>query len=300
MLSFIPQDKPNAQLQGYLQAAIGPRPICFASTVDKDGNVNLSPFSFFNLFGINPTTLIFSPARRVRDNTVKHTLENVYEVAEVVINVVNYAMVEQASLSSTEYGKGVDEFVKSGFTKLKSDIVKPPRVMESPVQLECKVRQIIETGRDGGSGNLVICEILKVHISEDILNESGAIDQHKIDLVGRMGANWYVRASGDALFEVEKPLSTLGVGVDALPESIRNSDILSGNNLGQLGNVEKKPGLDEVLEFEQSGRFGELCREFGLSAGEAMIQAHQLARELLEKKRVEEAWLLLLLKENRA
>lgn len=298
MLSFAPDEKPNAVLQGFLQAAIGPRPICFASTVDKDGNVNLSPFSFFNIFGINPTTLIFSPARRVRDNTIKHTLENVKEVAEVVINVVSYNMVQQASLSSTEYGKGVDEFVKSGFTKIKSDLIAPPRVKESPVQLECKVRQIVETGNQGGSGNLVICEIVKVHISEDILNENGAIDQHKIDLVGRLGANWYVRASGDALFEVAKPLTTLGIGVDALPESIRNSAVLTGNNLGRLGNVETLPNDSDLQEFLNSGRMSEISKEFNLSDGELIIQAHTIAKQLLDAERVDDAWMILLLNEK--
>lgn len=294
MLSFTPEDKPNAVLQGFLQSAIGPRPVCFASTIDKDGNVNLSPFSFFNLFGINPTTLIFSPARRVRDNTIKHTLENVKEVAEVVINVVSYSMVQQASLASTEYAKGVDEFEKSGFTKLASDTIKPPRVKESPVQLECKVREIIETGNQGGSGNLVVCEIVKMHISEDILNEQGAIDQHKIDLVGRLGANWYVRASHDALFEVAKPLTTLGVGVDALPISIRQSNILTGNNLGRLGNVEQVPTSDELTQFIQNNGIENLASEFQLTSDELMNRAHEIAKFLLDNERVNEAWFLLL------
>lgn len=298
MLSFIPEDKSNAVLQGYLQAAIGPRPICFASTIDKDGNVNLSPFSFFNIFGINPTTLIFSPARRVRDNTIKHTLENVKEIGEVVINVVNFAMVQQASLSSTEYAKGVDEFLKAGFTKIPSDLIQPPRVKESPVQLECKVREIVATGSEGGSGNLVICEILKVHISEEILNENGGIDQHKIDLVGRLGANWYVRASGNALFEVVKPLTSLGIGVDALPENIRNSSVLTGNNLGRLGNVEAMPSNDEIQEFIQAGKVQDLSQEFNLSHGELLIQAHHIAKILLDNERIDDAWFLLLLNDS--
>ncbi|MGQ3013572.1 MAG: flavin reductase family protein [Flavobacteriales bacterium] len=295
MISFSPQDKTPLAVQAYLQAAIGPRPICFASTINARGEVNLSPFSFFNIFGTNPVTLIFSPARRVRDNTIKHTLENVREVDEVVINVVNFAMVQQTSLSSTEYARGVDEFLKSGFTKVASETIKPPRVKESPVQLECKVKQILETGDGGGAGNLVICEVQKIHVSEDILNEAGMIDQHKIDLVGRLGANWYVRASGDALFEVTKPLTTLGIGVDALPEPIRNSSVLTGNSLGRLGNVEKLPDANELNDFEASGRLAELAAEFGLTQGEMMVQAHQLAQQLLNSERVEEAWLLLLL-----
>lgn len=295
MISFAPEDKTAPAVQAYLQAAIGPRPICFASTVNAQGEVNLSPFSFFNLFGTNPVTLIFSPARRVRDNTIKHTLENVMEVGEVVINVVNFAMVQQTSLASTEYAKGVDEFIKSGFTKEASLTVRPPRVKESPVQLECKVKQVVETGTGGGAGNLVICEVQMVHIREEILNEAGMIDQHKIDLVGRLGGNWYVRASGDALFEVTKPLTTLGIGVDALPDAIRNSTVLTGNSLGRLANVEQLPDPARVTDFEASGRLAELASEFGLSQGEMMVQAHNLAQKLLDHERVDEAWLLLLL-----
>lgn len=295
MISFGPNEKTPLAVQAYLQAAIGPRPICFASTVNSRGEVNLSPFSFFNIFGTNPVTLIFSPARRVRDNTIKHTLENVQDVAEVVINVVNFAMVQQTSLSSTEYARGVDEFVKAGFTKLPSETVKPPRVKESPVQLECKVKQVLETGSGGGAGNLVICEVQRIHISEAILNEAGAIDQHKIDLVGRLGGNWYVRASGDALFEVTKPLTTLGIGVDALPEAIRSSSILTGNSLGRLGNVEKLPDEAQLNDFVASGRLAELSTELGMSEGEIMVQAHQAAQQLLNAERVDDAWMLLLL-----
>lgn len=294
MISFNPKDKTVPELMNYLQAGVAPRPIAFASTVDKDGNANLSPFSFFNIFGSNPPTLIFSPARRVRDNTIKHTLENVKEVPEVVINVVNFAMVQQASLSSTEYAKGVNEFLKAGFTPLESETVRPFRVKESPMQMECEVKQIIETGDGGGAGNLIICEIKRVHISEDVLDEKGQIDQHKIDLVARLGGNWYARASGNALFEVAKPLTTLGIGVDALPQSIRLSSVLTGNDLGRLGNVERLPDADEVSDFIQSGRADEICRELGYSSGEMGPRAHEMAHHLLENERVEEAWKVLL------
>jgi len=294
MISFNPKDKTVPELMNYLQAGVAPRPIAFASTVDKDGNANLSPFSFFNIFGSNPPTLIFSPARRVRDNTIKHTLENVKEVPEVVINVVNFAMVQQASLSSTEYAKGVNEFLKAGFTPLESETVRPFRVKESPMQMECEVKQIIETGDGGGAGNLIICEIKRVHISEDVLDDKGQIDQHKIDLVARLGGNWYARASGNALFEVAKPLTTLGIGVDALPQSIRLSSVLTGNDLGRLGNVERLPDADEVSDFIQSGRADEICRELGYSSGEMGPRAHEIAHQLLEKERVEEAWKVLL------
>jgi flavin reductase (DIM6/NTAB) family NADH-FMN oxidoreductase RutF len=294
MISFNPKDKTVPELMNYLQAGVAPRPIAFASTVDKDSNANLSPFSFFNIFGSNPPTLIFSPARRVRDNTIKHTLENVKEVPEVVINVVNFAMVQQASLSSTEYAKGVNEFLKAGFTPLESETVRPFRVKESPMQMECEVKQIIETGDGGGAGNLIICEIKRVHISEDVLDDKGQIDQHKIDLVARLGGNWYARASGNALFEVAKPLTTLGIGVDALPQSIRLSSVLTGNDLGRLGNVERLPDADEVSDFIQSGRADEICRELGYSSGEMGPRAHEIAHQLLEKERVEEAWKVLL------
>lgn len=281
MLEIIPGQVPTAKLHGYMLSAVAPRPICFASTVDAQGNVNLSPYSFFNAFGSNPTTLIFSPARRVRDNTIKHTLENIYETMEVCINVVTYEMVQQASLASTEYEKGVNEFVKAGFTELASDIIKAPRVKESPVQIECKVREVIETGQEGGAGNLVVCEILKMHISEDVLGDDGTIDQHKIHLVSRLGKNWYGKAYGDALFEVEKPLVTKGIGVDAIPQEIRLSNVLTGNNLGQLGNVEHLPSADEVAAYHQ---------QHNVPKG----QEHEMAKTLLDEGKTNEAWMVLL------
>src|SRR5690554_3892699 len=248
MISIDPKELTPVQTQAYLQGAIGPRPIAFASTMDANGNPNLSPFSFFNLFSSNPPILIFSPARRVRNNTVKHTLLNCEATKEVVVNIANYDMVQQLSLSSTEYGDGVDEFIKSGFTKLESDKIRPFRVAESPVQMECKVNDIIALGDQGGAGNLIICEVIKIHISKEILNDNGGIDQHKIDLIARMGGNWYTRATA-GMFEVEKPLTTLGIGVDMIPDEAKKSGIFAGNDLGILGNVEVVPNSSEVTDF---------------------------------------------------
>lgn len=289
-----PKKIKTGEFHSYMLSSIAPRPIAFASTVDKDGQPNLSPYSFFNAFGSRPPILVFSPARRVRDNSIKHTLENIYETMEVVINVVNYSMVQQMSLSSSEYPKGVNEFIKSGFTPIPSEKVKPFRVKESPVQLECKVLQIIETGQEGGAANLIICEILLMHINESVLNESNKIDPDKIDLVARMGGDWYCRASGAALFEVAKPLSTLGIGVDRLPDSIRLSTILTGNNLGQLGNVEKLPTNDEVIETMNKDFMKDLKQRFGNDPAHFKIKLHELARALLEKNDAETAWKVLL------
>lgn len=258
MIHLIPGDIPHQKLHKYLLSGIAPRPIAFASTVDRVGNPNLSPFSFFNVFGVNPTTLIFSPSRRNRDGSTKNTLDNVKDVPEVVINAVTYEMVNQASLASTDYPAGIDEFVKAGFTKLPSEMVKPFRVKESPFQLECKVREIIETGTGGGAANLVICEILLIHIAEDILDESGMIDQQKIRLVGRMGGDFYVKAFEDSLFAVEKPIAKKGIGIDALPGVIRTSHLLTGNELGQLGNVDKLPGQDELKAVKTNPEISEI------------------------------------------
>ena len=286
MLSINPKDISTGKLHSYLLGAIAPRPIAFASTIDKDGNPNLSPFSFFNVFGANPPTLIFSPARSVRDNTTKHTLDNVEETKEVVINVVNYDIVQQMSLSSTMYPKGVNEFEKSGLTMVKSDVVKPFRVAESPVQFECKVTDIIYTGNEGGAGNLIVCEVVKLHISEAVLAKDGSIDQHKIDLVARAGGNYYSRAR-DGFFEIPKPILGLGIGVDAIPSEIRNSTILTGNNLGMLGNVEQMPDEETV------NNFGKEHPEF---MGLEMAKKHTFAQEFLSKNDVESAWKVLLLK----
>lgn len=288
-----PKDVETRVLHGHLLSAVAPRPIALVSTVDNEGNVNLSPYSFFNVFSANPPMAIFSPARRVRNNTTKDTLTNAEETAEVVINIVSYDMVQQTSLSSTEYETGVNEFVKAGLTELPSEIVRAPRVAESPVQLECKVREVVHLGDHGGAGNLVIAEIVMMHINEAVLGEDGNIDQHKIDTVGRLGKNWYVRASGDALFEVEKPLATLGIGVDQIPKRIRESYILSGNDLGKLGNVEKLPSDAEIEEFSRHHKIESIMSSTtdGLERREML---HHYAKELLEEGKVEKAWKALL------
>jgi len=290
-MQLIPGQVPTAALQGYLQGAIAPRPICFASTVDKEGRPNLSPFSFFNIFGSNPVTLIFSPARRVRDNTTKHTLENILETMEVVINVVNYSMVQQASLSSCEYPKGTNEFEKSGFTPIAAEKVKPFRVKESPVQFECKVKEVLTQGTEGGAGNLIICEAVMVHINDEILNEAGSIDPHKIDLVARMGGDYYCRASGAAVFEVAKPNTSLGIGIDALPLSVRQSSILTGNNLGQLANVHVQPEIDPAFEDDH---LKNIFQYYSITPDEMEKELHRHAQHLLEKGQIQEAWQVLL------
>ena len=289
-----PKEIKTNVFHNYMLSAIAPRPIAFASTVDKDGHPNLAPFSFFNAFGSNPPVVVFSPARRVRDNTIKHTLENIYETKEVVINVVNYAMVRQASLASSEYPKGVHEFIKAGFTPVPSHIVKPFRVKESPVQMECKVLEVKETGKMGGAANLIICEILLMHIDEAVLTPDSKIDPNKIDLVARMGSDLYCRASGSALFEVSKPLSIPGIGIDNLPESIRQSHILSGNNLGQLGNISVLPNENAIIEFSRKDFMKELFKRFGHDKNLLQEKLHLLAKSLLENDNVDEAILVLL------
>jgi flavin reductase (DIM6/NTAB) family NADH-FMN oxidoreductase RutF len=294
MLRLLPNETPHQKLHQYLLGSIAPRPIAFASTMDADGNPNLSPFSFFNVFGVNPATLIFSPSRRGRDGSTKNTLDNLKVVPEVVINVVTYDIVNQVSLASTEYPAGVDEFIKAGFTKTPSELIRPFRVAESPVQLECRVRQIIETGSGGGAANLVICDILLVHINENILGEDGLIDQHKIRLVGRLGKNYYVKAFGDALFEVEKPLQTLGIGIDALPESIRFSKFLTGNELGQLGNVERLPGIEEISAINDDPGIRELME----TTCDFRSELFRLAKTYLEAGHAFEALKILMLLEK--
>jgi flavin reductase (DIM6/NTAB) family NADH-FMN oxidoreductase RutF len=290
-MKITPGEIKTAQLHAYLLGSIAPRPICFASTIDSEGNANLSPFSFFNVFGSKPPVLIFSPARRVRDNTIKHTLENVYDTKEVVINVVNYNIVQQMNLASCEYPKGTDEFVKAGFTPVKSDLVKPFRVKESPVQLECKLLQVIETGKEGGAGNLIICEVLCMHIDDNVLDEQGRIDPHKIDLVARMGGDYYCRASGSAVFEVHKPNIELGVGVDALPGNIRNSKVLTGNDLGMLGNCTSIPLVSDLFSDD---RLSQILREYTHDEDAKKEALHEYAKELLATKQVDKAWQVLL------
>lgn len=298
MITINPKEIKTGLLHAHMLSSVAPRPIAFASTVDKEGNPNLSPFSFFNAFGSKPPTLVFSPARRVRDNTTKHTLENVYETMEVVINVVNYDMVQQTSLASCEFPKGVNEFEKSGFTPIPSVMVKPFRVKESPVQFECKVTQVIETGHEGGAGNLIICEILLMHVSEDIMDEDGTISQQKIDLVARCGKNYYCRASGNALFEVAKPNLKLGIGIDRIPFHIRNSEVLTGNDLGQLGNVESLPDEKAVSEFREMPEITEFFKNINSNPENRELVIHLAAKELIHAGKVDDAWKLLLLKEG--
>ncbi len=287
MIHINPREVSTKKLHGLMLGAIGPRPIAFASTMDQKGNPNLSPFSFFNVFSANPPILIFSPARRVRDNTSKHTLDNTIATKEVVINIVSYDIVQQMSLSSTEYDEGINEFEKSGLTMVSSEKVQPYRVGEAPVQFECKVNQIIPMGNEGGAGNLVICEVLMMHIKEGVLDDAGNIDQYKIDQVARMGGNWYTRAN-KGMFEVQKPLSTIGIGIDVLPEVIKNSSVFTGNDLGKLGNVEGIPTNIEALEFVNKNSKIKHKIE-----GSTTIEIHKFVQQYLEIDDVNTAWNIL-------
>ena len=281
--------------QYYLQHIIAPRPICFASTIDAAGNVNLSPFSFFNLFSSNPPVIIFSPSRRVRDNTTKHTLQNVLEIPEVVINIVTYDMVQQTSLSSCEYPKGVDEFIKTGFTKEPATMVKPPMVKESKAKLECKVLEVKSLGENGGAGQLVICEVMCIHINDELLGEDKKIDQTKIEHVARLGGDWYCKVSAENLFKVAKPNTQLGIGIDALPQAIRKSKILSGNHLGQLGNVHEMPVIQPSFENEH---LKNIVQYFSINPDDMEREIHSYAAKLLDAGKIEEAWQVLLAAEN--
>jgi len=295
-LHIDPRETPPRRLNELIIGSVAPRPIAFASTIDQEGNPNLSPFSFFNAFGIRPPILVFSPSRRGKDNTTKHTYENIKEVPEVVINVVTYSMVQQVSMSSGQFPKGVNEFVKAGFTMVRSDLVRPFRVGESPVQFECKVLQVIETGYEGSAGNIVISELVKMHINPEILTDTGKIDPDKIDLVGRMGGNYYCRASGGAVIEVEMPVEKIGIGMDNLPSHVRNSSILTGNDLGQLANLESLPVGDWVKEVKQqtevSGLF-ETIRD----RTERRDAIHRLAQKKIAEHQVGLALKILLLTE---
>jgi flavin reductase (DIM6/NTAB) family NADH-FMN oxidoreductase RutF len=285
------KDLKPAEKQYYLQHVIAPRPICFASTIDKAGNVNLSPFSFFNLFSSNPPIVVFSPARRVRDNTTKHTLQNVLEVPEVVINIVNYDMVQQTSLASCEFVKEVNEFVKAGFTEEPATLIKPPMVKESKVKLECKVIEVKPLGTEGGAGNLVICEVLKIHIDDSLLDSNGKIDQRKINHVARLGGDWYCVVNENNLFQVEKPNTQLGIGVDALPSNIRNSKILSGNNLGQLANVQDLPIIQPSFE---GAHLKQIIQYYSINPDDMEKELHSYAKKLLDDGKINEAWQVLL------
>ena len=284
-----PQELSTAKLHAYLLGAVVPRPIAFASTIDSSGSVNLAPFSYFNVFSAHPPILVFSPANRGRDNTTKHTLDNVLEVPEVVINLVNYPIVEQMSLASTEYPKGVNEFVKSGLTPVPAGKIKPPRVKESPVSFECKVLEVKSLGNQGGAGNLVICEVMLIHLDDQILDKEGGIDPRKLNAVARMGGNYYCHANEASIFEIPKPLTTLGIGMDQVPLSIKESSILTGNNLGRLANVESLPSKEEVLEYGKRAEVKKIVLTD--TADEAL---HEMAKSTLEKENVKEAWLILL------
>lgn len=299
-LTFVPmvldlKDLTPVEKQYYLQHVIAPRPICFASTVDSAGNVNLSPFSFFNLFSSNPPIVVFSPSRRVRDNTTKHTLQNVQEVPEVVINIVTYDMVQQTSLASCEFPKGTDEFIKAGFTKEPATVVKPPMVKESKVKLECLVRVVKPLGEEGGAGNLVICEVVRMHLADELLNEDKKIDQRRLELVARLGGDWYCRVTPESLFAVPKPNVKLGIGLDALPPGIRNSAILTGNHLGMLGNVHELPVVEPSFEDEH---LKNIFQYYSVNPAEMEKEIHTYAAKLLNQNMVYEAWQVLLAAEN--
>jgi flavin reductase (DIM6/NTAB) family NADH-FMN oxidoreductase RutF len=284
-----------AEKQYYLQHVIAPRPICFASTINAAGNVNLSPFSYFNLFSSQPPVVVFSPARRLRDNTTKHTLQNVLEVPEVVINIVSYDMVQQTSLASCEYPKGTDEFIKAGFTKEPATLVQPPMVRESKAKLECRVLEVKSLGTEGGAGQLVICEVLCLHLSDEWLDDGNKPDQQKMDLVARLGGDWYCRVGPDNLFRVQKPNTQLGIGMDALPQSIRNSTILTGNHLGQLANMHELPVVDPAFEDDH---LKNIVQYFALNPADMEAEGHRYAARLLDAGNVAAAWQVLLASEN--
>ena len=293
MITFNPQEISVQRLHQLLLGSIGPRPIAFASTMNAAGQANLAPFSFFNVFSANPPVLIFSPARSGRTNETKDTYKNVKELPEVVINVVNFDIVHQMSLASSPYSPGISEFEKSGLTPIASETIQPFRVAEAPVQFECRVNEVKELGHEGGAGNLIICEVLRMHVREDLIDEKGLIDQHKIDLVSRMGGDWYVRADETSMFEIKKPITTCGIGFDVLPNDIRNSRILSGNDLGQLAGIEELPNETDVNEYKLI-ELSELFVSLENDAVELEAQLHQKAKALLSENKLEEAWLTLL------
>ena len=285
------KDLTTVEKQHYLQHVVAPRPVCFASTIDKAGNINLSPFSFFNLFSSNPPIVIFSPSRRIRDNTTKHTLENVLEVPEVVINIVTYDMVHQVSLSSCEFPGEVNEFTKAGFTEEPATLIKPPMVKESKVKLECKVIEVKPLGSEGGAGNLVICEVLRMHIDDSLLDANRKMDQRKLHHIARLGADWYCKVDETNLFQVQKPNTELGIGIDALPESIRNSNILNGNNLGQLANVKYLPVIEPSFD---DPHLKNIIQYYSVDPDEMEKELHAYAKKLLDEGKVNAAWQVLL------
>tara|TARA_Y100000385_G_scaffold291799_1_gene372473 strand:- start:11506 stop:12480 length:975 start_codon:yes stop_codon:yes gene_type:complete len=293
MLTIDPKEIPVPKLHHYLLGAVGPRPIAFASTIDENGNDNLAPFSFFNVFSANPPIMVFSPARSGRTNTTKDTYNNIKAVPEVVINIVNYDMVHQMSLASSPFAPGISEFEKAGFTSVDSETIKPQRVAESPVQFECKVIDVKELGNEGGAGNLVICEVQKIHISEAVLNDNQMIDQHKIELVSRMGGNWYCKADENSMFEITKPITTVGIGFDQLPEDIRDSKTLTGNDLGQLAGIEELPNETDVNEYKLI-ELSDLFVSMEDEPAKLENELHARAKNLLSNNKLEEAWMTLL------
>ncbi|SMD32464.1 NADH-FMN oxidoreductase RutF, flavin reductase (DIM6/NTAB) family [Reichenbachiella faecimaris] len=294
MTSIDPKSVSTAHFHSVLLTVVAPRPIAFASTIDENGQVNLSPFSFFNAFSANPPILVFSPARRVRDNTTKHTLENVLKVPEVVINIVDYPIVEQMSLASTEYPAGVNEFVKAGFTEVASEKIKPPRVKESPVAFECKVLEVKSMGDHGGAGNLIICEIVMAHVQDHLLTDENKIDPTRLELVARMGGNWYTKANQDTMFEIPKPLTTMGIGFDQLPDHVRNSPVLTGNNLGRLANVEHLPAKDEILLLAKEPEVSAILENFADDEESMERELHLLAQKYLDSGLTQQAWQVIL------
>jgi flavin reductase (DIM6/NTAB) family NADH-FMN oxidoreductase RutF len=285
------EDLKPSEKQYWLQHVIAPRPVCFASTIDKQGNVNLSPFSFFNLFSSNPPIVIFSPGRRIRNNTTKHTLDNVLEVPEVAINIVTYDMVQQTSLASCEFPKGVNEFIKTGFTPQPATIIKPPMVKESKVKMECRVIEVKPLGNEGGAGNLIICEVMRMHIDDSLLDQNKKIDQRKINHIARLGGDWYCVVNETNLFQVEKPNTQMGIGMDALPSAIRTSKIFTGNHLGQLANVHEMPVIDPSFD---DAHLKQVIQYYGINPADMEKELHEYAKKLLNEGRVKEAWQVLL------
>lgn len=299
MASIDPNQVSTGHFHSVLLTAVAPRPIAFASTIDEHGNVNLSPFSFFNAFSANPPILVFSPARRVRDNTTKHTLENVLEIPEVVINIVDYPIVEQMSLASTEYGDGVNEFIKAGLTEVASEKISPPRVLESPVSFECKVLEVKPMGDNGGAGNLVICEVVLAHVQDHLLSDDRKLDPTKLDLVARMGGSWYTRANQETMFEIPKPLTNMGIGFDQLPAHLKNSSVLTGNNLGRLANIERLPTKEETQSMTTNPEVSAVFTNYADNPKGLERELHSLAQKYLNAGQTEEAWQVLLLVDHK-
>lgn len=284
-----PKKIETAEFQQLLLGSVAPRPICFASTISEDGVANLAPYSFFNAFSANPPTVIFSSNRRISNSTTKDTLDNVLANKEVVINVVNHSILRQMALTSIDFKSDVSEFAKAGLTPLASEQVKPFRVKESPVQMECKVREVVSLGEGGGAGNLVICDVLLMHIDETVLDEEGKIDPHKIDLMGRLGRAFYVRASGDAVMKVFQPVNEITIGVDSLPESVRLSKVLTGNDLGIFGGMKSLPPESEIQSMAMSSEVLAIVNEHQGDVEQTRHHLHNFATVLLEAGDVEEA-----------